>query len=100
MGLFSRKEKPKADFSNVQSGSSTTDPRATPAPTAAPRTYTIQKGDTLSAIAQREYGNAQEWRAIYEANRDTIKDPDMIYPGQKINLPPRDQIKDERGGAR
>jgi nucleoid-associated protein YgaU len=100
MGLFSKKEKPKADFSNVQSGSSTTDPRVTPSPTAAPRTYTIQKGDTLSAIAQREYGNAQEWRAIYEANRDTIKDPDMIYPGQKINLPPRDQIKDERGGER
>src|SRR5512134_250350 len=100
MGWFSKKEKPKADFSNVKSGSSTTDPVPPVAPPAAPtpaaRMYTIQKGDTLSAIAQREYGNAREWRAIYDANRDTIQDPDKIYPGQKISIP----LRDQRGGER
>ena len=97
MGLFSKKEKPKADFSNVRSGSSTTDPIVPAAtPVNEPRTYTIQKGDTLSAIAKREYGDAQEWRAIYDANRETIKDPDRIFPGQKIYLP----IRDQRGGER
>lgn len=51
------------------------------------KTYEIQSGDTLSAIAQRHYGNASEWRKIYEANRNVIEDPDKIYPGQKITLP-------------
>jgi nucleoid-associated protein YgaU len=98
MGWFSRKDKPKADFSNVQSGSSTSDPVTPPAPPAppAPRTYTIQKGDTLSAIAKREYGDAREWRAIYDANRSTIEDPDRIFPGQTIQLPIRDQRGEER----
>ena len=87
MGLFDKKKKPKADFSNVQSGSSTTDPvRA-----ATPRRYTVREGDTLSAIAKREYGDASEWRAIFEANRDRIEDPDRIYPGQDLDLPPNVQ---------
>ena len=49
--------------------------------------YTIRKGDTLSKIARNEYGNANEWRKIYEANKDVIKNPDLIYPGQKIVIP-------------
>ncbi len=76
--------KPKADFSNVQSGSSST----APAPAASgARTYTVTKGDSLSKIAQREYGDAQKWRQIYEANRDQISNPDLIYPGQTLTLP-------------
>jgi nucleoid-associated protein YgaU len=93
VGLFGKK-KPKVDFSNVQAGSSTTDVVPPPAPPL--RTYTIKKGDTLSAIAKREYGNAQEWHAIFEANRDIIKDPDKIFPGQIIKLP----AKEQAGGAR
>jgi nucleoid-associated protein YgaU len=77
-----RGDRPKADFSDVESGSSSTAP--TPA---AGRTYTVEKGDSLSKIAKREYGDAQSWRRIYEANRDTIKNPDLIYPGQVIRLP-------------
>jgi len=50
-------------------------------------TYTIKKGDTLSKIAKREYGNANDWRRIFEANRDTIKDPDKIFPGKTIKIP-------------
>lgn len=49
--------------------------------------YTVQAGDTLSAIAQRTYGKASRWRAVFEANRDRIEDPDRIFPGQVIRLP-------------
>lgn len=109
MGLLSslfgkkddKKEK-KADFSNVRSGSSSTarevpKPQATPpvapaeaAPAPSPAggtTYEIRQGDSLSAIAQRFYGDATKWRTIHEANRDVISDPDKIYPGQKITIP-------------
>jgi nucleoid-associated protein YgaU len=51
------------------------------------RTYVVVKGDSLSRIAKREYGDAQEWRRIYEANRDVIDNPDLIYPGQTLRLP-------------
>ena len=51
------------------------------------KTYTVVKGDSLSKIAKREYGDAQKWHQIYEANRDIIKDPDLIYPGQILRLP-------------
>ena len=66
------------DFSNVQSGSSST----------ATKIYVVVAGDSLSKIAKREYGNANEWKRIYEANRDILKDPDKIYPGQRLNIPP------------
>ncbi|HEX6107138.1 MAG TPA: LysM peptidoglycan-binding domain-containing protein [Gemmatimonadales bacterium] len=78
-------KKPKADFSDVESGSSSTAPEAPPP--AAERTYTVVKGDSLSKIAKRYYGDAQQWRRIYEANRDQIKDPDLIHPGQTFRIP-------------
>lgn len=80
------KGKPKPDFSNVESGSSSTAPSPTPA-TPAFKTYEVVKGDSLSKIAKREYGRAEDWRKIYEANRDIIKDPDLIHPGQKLKIP-------------
>lgn len=49
--------------------------------------YTIKKGDSLSAIAKHYYGNAMEYPRIFDANREVIKDPDLIYPGQKIRIP-------------
>lgn len=51
------------------------------------QSYTVVKGDSLSKIAKRVYGKASLWRQIYEANRDHIKDPDLIYPGQILRLP-------------
>lgn len=74
--------KPKADFSNVRSGASST----APAP-AAERTYTVERGDSLSKIAKKLYGNANEWRRIFEANRDQIENPDLIHPGQVLRIP-------------
>lgn len=50
--------------------------------------YTIQSGDTLSAIAKAHYGSANKYPAIFEANREVIKDPDLIFPGQVIRIPP------------
>ena len=73
---------PKANFDDVRSGSSTTS-----ADTGRARTYTVVAGDSLSKIAKREFGDANKWHAIYEANRDTIKNPDLIHPGQVLNLP-------------
>jgi nucleoid-associated protein YgaU len=88
------KERKKADFSDVASGSSSTAPRPAPsASTAAPnvtdreKSYTVVAGDTLSNIAKREYGDAAQWKRIYEANKDTIKNPDLIYPGQTFKIP-------------
>ncbi len=49
--------------------------------------YSIQSGDTLSAIAKRYYGNAMDYPRIFEANREVIKDPDLIYPDQTLRIP-------------
>jgi nucleoid-associated protein YgaU len=77
----------KPDFSNVVAGS--LGASETPTTPAAPagRIYVVVKGDTLSQIAEREYGDASRWREIYQANRATIKNPNLIYPGQKLRLP-------------
>ncbi len=51
----------------------------------APQTYTVQRGDTLSAIAKRFYGHAGEYRRIAAANN--IANPDLIHPGQQLVIP-------------
>jgi nucleoid-associated protein YgaU len=53
-----------------------------------PVLYTVAKGDTLSAIAKKHYGNAAKYPAIFEANRPMLSDPDRIYPGQVLRIPP------------
>ena len=50
-------------------------------------TYVVVNGDSLSKIAKLEYGDASKWHRIYEANKDLIKDPDLIYPGQELKVP-------------
>jgi len=49
--------------------------------------YIIKKGDTLSAIAKQFYGKANDYPKIFEANREVIKDANLIFPGQKIRIP-------------
>lgn len=75
---------PLPDFSDVQGGSSSTAPK----PAQQERTYTVVKGDSLSKIAKALYGSAGKWKVIYEANKDLIKNPDLIYPGQVFRIPP------------
>jgi nucleoid-associated protein YgaU len=50
--------------------------------------YTVVKGDTLSKIAKQHYGNASKYPVIFEANKPMLKDPDEIYPGQVLRIPP------------
>lgn len=49
--------------------------------------YEIQKGDTLWKIAADAYGNGARYTEIFEANKEVIKDANLIYPGQKIRIP-------------
>ncbi|MEV6400960.1 LysM peptidoglycan-binding domain-containing protein [Streptomyces sp. NPDC051907] len=51
--------------------------------------YTVQPGDSLSLIAQQQLGDGDEWPALYRANREQIADPDLIHPGQRLDLPAR-----------
>lgn len=90
----------KPDFSNVKSGSSSTAPDAPAKPdfsnvksgveSTAPlagETYTVAKGDNLSKIAKKFYGNANQWRVIFDANTDQLDNPDLIKPGQVLKIP-------------
>lgn len=49
--------------------------------------YTVQKNDTLQKISQKFYGTTKKWMKIFEANKETLKSPDKIRPGQTINIP-------------
>jgi LysM repeat protein len=49
--------------------------------------YTIVSGDSLSKIAKRYYGDAMKYPVLFEANREIIKNPDLIYPGQVLRVP-------------
>ncbi|HOI56832.1 MAG TPA: LysM domain-containing protein, partial [Phycisphaerae bacterium] len=62
-------------------------PVGTETTTVPPRTYTVQKGDTLFSLARRFYGNQARWKDIYNANRDTIRDPNTLKVGQVLKLP-------------
>ncbi len=50
--------------------------------------YTVKKGDYLSKIAREVYGDAKKYPVIFEANKPMLKDPDLIYPGQVLVIPP------------
>ena len=51
--------------------------------------YEVKKGDTLSKIAKEHYGDANKYPVIFEANKPMLKDPDEIYPGQRLRIPPQ-----------
>lgn len=61
------------------------EPEAEAAP--APVFYTVVSGDSLWKIASKHYGDGNKWQALFEANREVIKNPDLIYPGQQIRVP-------------
>jgi nucleoid-associated protein YgaU len=54
---------------------------------AAGGTYTVRSGDTLSKISKQYYGDPNKYNRIFEANRDQLKDPDHIFPGQVLKIP-------------
>ncbi len=73
---------------NVQGVDNVDDQLTVEAPAAEPRFYTVVKGDTLSKIAAAHYGSANKYPLIFEANKPMLKDPDKIYPGQNLRIPP------------
>lgn len=56
-------------------------------PTVQTKTYTVKKGDCLWNIAKKYYGKGSQYTKIYNANKDKIKNPNLIYPGQVLNIP-------------
>ena len=53
--------------------------------------HTVEKGEWLSKIAKEYYGDANKYTVIFEANKPMLKDPDKIYPGQVLRIPPLEQ---------
>lgn len=54
---------------------------------AKPRIYVVEAGDNLSAIAKKVYGDASRWGEIFEANKATVKEPNLIRVGQELVIP-------------
>lgn len=59
------------------------------------KVYVVKAGDSLSKIAQAVYGDASRWKEIYEANKDKLKNPDQIKPGQELVIPSGEPSADE-----
>ncbi len=89
---------PNFDWNRVRKGveaklKGSSAPAPAPAPSNPPKgdqwLYTVKNGDSLSRIAKQHLGNENRWREIYELNRDKIKNPNLIYPGQVLRMPPK-----------
>ncbi|HEX6769870.1 MAG TPA: ABC transporter substrate-binding protein [Candidatus Binatia bacterium] len=65
----------------------TPEPAATVKAKKAAQEYLVKSGDTLSRIAEQFYGNGARWERIYEANRESLKNPNYIFVGMKLNIP-------------
>ena len=72
--------KPKVSVQNARPADNS------PAPSTN-ETYPVQKGDCLWNIAKKFYGNGSKYTVIYDANKDKIKNPNLIYPGQILTIP-------------
>jgi nucleoid-associated protein YgaU len=72
---------------NVHGVSQVDDSMTTAEPADESRWYTVVRGDTLSAISKSQYGNANQYPKIFEANKPMLTHPDKIYPGQVLRIP-------------
>jgi nucleoid-associated protein YgaU len=82
------KEKVILAIGNVNGVASVDDRLEVSAPEPEAVYYTVVRGDTLSKIARDHYGNAMKYPVIFEANKPMLKDPNKIYPGQVLRIPP------------
>ena len=73
------------------------DADAAPARIPGEQRVTVRRGDTLSAIAERELGSAGRWSEIYRANRAQLSDPDELTPGQQLTAA---EVRRGRAGAK
>jgi nucleoid-associated protein YgaU len=65
--------------------------------------YTVQKGDTLQKISKKFYGTTRKWTKIYNANKDMLKGPNNVYPGQVLKIPltsESKQIQEPKGNLK
>ena len=76
------------DSSNASTDSKNTDATSNKSDAHSPIIYTVVKGDCLYRIAKRYFGNGNLWTKIYEWNKDSIQDPDLIFVGQELILYP------------
>ena len=83
------KEKVVLTAGNVNGISRVDDQLEVEAPEPEATFYTVKSGDSLSKIAKEHYGNAMKYPMIFEANKPMLSDPDKIYPGQVLRIPPQ-----------
>jgi hypothetical protein len=83
--------RPTFVVATVPSPSPVGSPRPVAVPSAATTAsddYVVQPGDTLRSIALERYGDAEQWRRLYDANRETIgADPDALIAGVRLRIP-------------
>ena len=72
---------------NTQAGEEASETVEKEAGDTASQTYTVVPGDSLWNIAQEKYDDGEKWRVIYDANKDAIRDPGLIFPGQELEIP-------------
>ncbi|MBP8229754.1 MAG: peptidoglycan-binding protein LysM, partial [Xylophilus sp.] len=82
------KEKVTLCCGNVASVKDVDNLMAVSAPAPEAQYHDVVRGDTLSAIAKKFYGDANKYPVIFEANKPMLSHPDKIYPGQKLRIPP------------
>ncbi|MDR2308797.1 MAG: peptidoglycan-binding protein LysM [Paucimonas sp.] len=88
VGSQEEKEKLILAAGNIAGVASVEDQITVTGPVAeAARFVTVEKGDTLSAISKKVYGDANKYNKIFEANKPMLKDPNKIYPGQVLRIP-------------
>jgi LysM repeat protein len=81
------KEKPAQSSAKTKPTAAPTASVASPTPADGSQEYTVVQGDTLSYLALKHYGTQSKWQKIYEANKETMKNPNYIFIGQKILIP-------------
>lgn len=84
------REKTVLVVGNVEGIAKVDDQLTVAAPEPEAQYYTVVSGDNLSKIAKEFYGDPNKYPVIFEANKPMLKDPDLIYPGQKLRIPPLD----------
>jgi len=73
----------------IPTGVPSPSPSPSPSPVAEGQAYTVVTGDTLSTLAERFYGDASQWRTIFEANRDKMTSQDDLQVGMSLRIPGR-----------
>lgn len=81
------KSNPTSSTTNTKTSTSSSSQPAASASANTTKTYTVRSGDTLSGIARQFYGDSSKWTTIFNANRNKIKNANLIYPGQVLTIP-------------